>query len=260
MNFKNLLVEKSERYAIVTVNRPDKLNALNVETVEELEQAMQALNEDETIRSIILTGAGEKAFIAGADISQITPLDSKSGKNFALRGQKVFRYVEKMKKPVIAAVNGFALGGGCELAMACHIRLASTRAKFGQPEVKLGIIPGYGGTQRFPRLIGQSNALQLLLTGDMMNAENALRLGLVSEVFEPGQLMERAAALASQLAAQAPLAVRYILEAVYRGVDMDLENALGIEAEYFGKACATEDMKEGTTAFLEKRAPVFSGK
>jgi len=260
MNFKNLLVEKSERYAIVTINRPDKLNALNIETVEELQQAMQALNEDETIRSIILTGAGEKAFIAGADISQITPLDSESGKNFALRGQKVFRYVEKMKKPIIAAINGFALGGGCELAMACHIRLASTKAKFGQPEIKLGIIPGYGGTQRFPRLIGLSNALQLLLTGDMMNAETALRLGLVSEVLEPEQLMERATALASQLAAQAPLAVHYILEAVYRGVDMDLENALGIEAEYFGKACATEDMKEGTTAFLEKRAPVFSGR
>lgn len=260
MNFKNLLVEKSERYATVTVNRPDKLNALNIETVEELEHAMQALNEDKTIRSIILTGAGEKAFIAGADISQITSLDSKSGRSFALRGQKVFLYVEKMKKPLIAAINGFALGGGCELAMACHIRLASTKAKFGQPEIKLGIIPGYGGTQRFPRLIGLSNALQLLLTGDMMNAENALRLGLVSEVLEPEQLMERAAALASQLAVQAPLAIRYILEAVYRGINTDLENALGIEAEYFGKACATEDMKEGTTAFLEKRAPVFSGK
>lgn len=260
MNFKNLLVEKSERYAVVTINRPDKLNALNIETVEELEKAMQALNEDEAIRAIILTGAGEKAFIAGADISQITSLDSESGKSFALRGQKIFHFVEKMRKPVIVAINGFALGGGCELAMACHIRLASTKAKFGQPEIKLGIIPGYGGTQRFPRLIGLSNALQLLLTGDMINAENALRLRMVSEVVEPEQLMERATALASQLAAQAPLAVRYILEAVYRGVDTDLENALSIEAEYFGKSCATEDMKEGTTAFLEKRAPAFKGK
>jgi enoyl-CoA hydratase len=260
MNFKNLLVEKSERYAVITINRPDKLNALNTGTIEELEQAMQALNEDEAIRAIILTGTGEKAFIAGADISQITSLNSESGKRFALRGQKVFRYVEKMKKPVIAAINGFALGGGCELAMACHIRLASSKAKFGQPEIKLGIIPGYGGTQRLPRLIGLSNALQLLLTGEMINAEDALRLGLVSEVVEPEQLMGRAKTLASQLAAQAPLAVHYILETVYGGVDTDLESALGIEAEYFGKACATEDMKEGTTAFLEKRAPVFSGK
>lgn len=260
MNFKNLLVEKSEHYALVTINRPAKLNALNTETILELGQAMQALNDDETIRAIILTGAGEKAFIAGADISQITSLDSQSGKSFALRGQKVFHEIERMKKPVLAAINGFALGGGCELAMACHIRLASSKAKFGQPEIKLGIIPGYGGTQRFPRLIGLSNALQLLLTGDMINAENALRLGLVSEVVEPEQLMQRARSLASLIAAKAPLAVRYIMESVYRGMDTNLENALSIEAEYFGKACATEDMKEGTTAFLEKREPVFSGK
>ena len=260
MQLQNLLVKKLERYATVTLNRPDKLNALNSETIAELYQVMQELNNEETIGSVILTGAGEKAFVAGADISQITALDLKAGKEFALRGQKVFRYIEEMRKPVIAAINGFALGGGCELAMACHIRLASTTAKFGQPEINLGIMPGYGGTQRFPRLIGLSNALHLLLTGEMIDAGKALNLGLVSEVIEPEQLLARAEALASLLASKAPLAVRYILEAVYKGAETDLPSALNIEAEFFGKTCDTHDMKEGTAAFLEKRKPKFSGK
>jgi enoyl-CoA hydratase len=260
MTLKNLLVEKKEKYAIVTLNRPEKLNALNDETIGELEQVMKELNEDNNMRCVILTGAGEKAFVAGADISQITSLDSKTGKEFALRGQGVFRYIEGMKKPVIAAVNGFALGGGCELAMSCHIRIASSNAKFGQPEINLGIIPGYGGTQRLPRLIGLSNALQLLLTGEMIDGDRALALGLVSEVSEADKLLESAESLAGLLTSRAPLAVQYILEAVYRGINTDLENALDIEAKYFGDVCNTEDMKEGTAAFLEKRKPNFSGK
>lgn len=260
MQIQNLVIKKLERYAVVTFNRPDKLNALNNETIAELYHVMQELNNDDSVGCIILTGAGEKAFVAGADISQVTSLNTSSGREFSLRGQKVFRYIELMRKPVIAAINGFALGGGCELAMACHIRLASVKAKFGQPEINLGIIPGYGGTQRFPRLIGLSNALFLLLTGEMIDANKALGLGLVSEVIEPGQLLARAEVLASLLAAKAPLAIRYILEAVYRGVNTDLERAFTIEAEFFGKSCDTEDMKEGTSAFLEKRKPKFSGK
>jgi enoyl-CoA hydratase len=260
MTFKNLLVEKKEKYAIVTLNRPEKLNALNNETIGELEQVMRELDNDQNVRCVILTGAGEKAFVAGADITEISNLDSKSGKEFALRGQGVFRYIEGMKKPVIAAVNGFALGGGCELAMACHIRLVSSKAKFGQPEINLGIIPGYGGTQRLPRLIGLSNALQLLLSGEMIDADRALALGLASEVSEPDKLMESAESLAGLLTSRAPLAVQYILKAVYRGIDTDLENALDIEAKYFGEVCDSEDMKEGTAAFLEKRKANFSGK
>ncbi len=260
MELQNLLVSKRNSYAIVTVNRPDKLNALNSETIAELEQVMQELNRDKSVRCIILTGAGEKAFVAGADITRITDLSEASGKEFSLDGQNTFRHLELMHKPVIAAINGFALGGGCELAMACHIRIASTKAKFGQPEINLGIIPGYGGTQRFPRLIGLSNALHLLLTGEMIDAARAYQLGLVSEVLEPEKLMERAEALASLLAGKAPLAARYILQAVYRGAGTDLDKALNIEATCFGKACATEDMKEGTAAFLEKRKPEFKGK
>lgn len=260
MELKNLLVSKRDSHAIVTVNRPDKLNALNNETIAELEQVMQELNKEKSVRCIILTGAGEKAFVAGADISQVADLNETSGKEFALRGQNVFRHIELMHKPVIAAVNGFALGGGCELAMACHVRIASTKAKFGQPEINLGIIPGYGGTQRFPRLIGLSNALYLLLTGEMIDAARAYQLGLVSEVLEAEKLMERAEALASLLAGKAPLAARYILQAVYRGADTDMDKALNIEANCFGKVCATDDMQEGTAAFLEKRKPEFKGK
>lgn len=260
MTLKNLLIEKKEKYAIVTLNRPEKLNALNHETIGELEQVMRELDNDQNVRCVILTGAGEKAFVAGADISQITKLNSESGKEFALRGQRVFRYIERMKKPVIAVVNGFALGGGCELAMACHIRIASSKAKFGQPEINLGIIPGYGGTQRLPRLIGLSNALQFLLTGEMIDADRALALGLISEVLEPDKLMDSAKSLAGLLTSRAPVAAQYILEAVYQGMDTNLENALNVEAKYFGDVCNTDDMKEGTAAFLEKRKPNFTGK
>ncbi len=260
MDASNIIVERREPIAIVTINRPEKLNALNIATIESLDTTMHKLNEDSAIRAIVLTGAGQKAFVAGADISEITRLDQSSGEAFATRGQKVFRFIETMTKPVIAAVNGFALGGGCELAMSCHIRIASSHARFGQPEINLGIIPGYGGTQRLPRLIGLSNAIYLLSSGEMISAEKALQLGLVSEVVESEQLMERAATLASALSQKAPLALQYILEAVYRGMDTDMDSALAIEARLFGKSCETEDMREGTSAFLNKRKPMFKGK
>ncbi len=260
METSNIILDRKEPIAIVTINRPDKLNALNVATVESLGNNMHSLNEDNSIRAIVLTGAGQKAFVAGADISEITQLDQSTGEAFAARGQKVFRYIETMRKPVIAAVNGFALGGGCELAMACHIRIAATNARFGQPEINLGIIPGYGGTQRLPRLIGLSNALHLLSSGEMISAEKALQLGLVSEVVESEKLMERAIALATSLSQKAPLALQFILEAVYKGMDTDMDSALAIEAHLFGKSCGTEDMKEGTSAFLHKRNPIFKGK
>lgn len=260
MDTSKIVVERREPIAIVTINRPEKLNALNIATVEALDNTMHMLNEDNAIRAIILTGAGQKAFVAGADISEITQLDQSAGEAFAARGQKVFRYIETMRKPVIAAVNGFALGGGCELAMSCHLRIAAKTARFGQPEINLGIIPGYGGTQRLPRLIGLSNAIYLLSSGEMISAEKALQLGLVSEVVESEQLMERATALASTLSEKAPLALQYILEAVYKGVETDMDSALAIEARLFGKSCQTEDMKEGTSAFLNKRKPIFKGK
>lgn len=260
MNFENLLIESSAGYALITVNRPEKLNALNAQTVRELDEVFTTLSADSSIRAVILTGAGGKSFVAGADITEINHLDSERGKSFAIHGQQVFRKIEMMPKPVIAAVNGFALGGGCELAMSCHLRIAASTARFGQPEVNLGIIPGYGGTQRLPRIVGMAPALHLLLTGSMIDAQQALRLGLVNEVVEPDQLIPSARTLAEKLAQQAPAAVAAILQAVYQGMDTDLPSALAIEAEEFGAVCATEDMKEGTTAFLEKRKPRFRGK
>lgn len=257
---QNLLVQKKEHYAIVTINRPDKLNALNNLTVAELYEVMKALANDDSIRAIILTGSGEKAFVAGADISEISQQDEISGELFALKGQRVFRFIEQMAKPVIAAVNGYALGGGCELAMACHLRISSTRAKFGQPEINLGLIPGYGGTQRLPRLIGRSNALYLLLTGEMIDAHRAYELGLVSEVVEPEQLLERAETLAKIITEKPIIATRFILKAVDEGLELPLDAALNLEAKLFGKICDTEDMKEGTRAFLEKRKPEFKGR
>jgi len=260
MSYETLIVEKLDTFAIVTLNRPDKLNALNVKTVTELYQVMKELNNEENIKAVILTGAGQKAFAAGADIKEIAKHDDSSGKIFALRGQKVFRFIEKMRKPVIAAVNGYALGGGCELAMSCHLRLAATNAKFGQPEINLGLIPGYGGTQRLPRLIGRTPALYLLLTGEMIDARRALQLNLVNEVVEAEKLMERAKALAELIAQKAPIATQFILKAVDEGLNTNLDAGLNLEAELFGNVCATKDMKEGTAAFLEKRKPQFKGK
>jgi len=259
MQFKNLLLEISEGVAVLTINRPDKLNALNNETMEELRQAFEHLRENDEAKVVILTGAGEKAFVAGADISEIRQLDEATGKEFSLRGHKILTQIETLEKPVIAAVNGFALGGGCELAMACHIRLASENAKFGQPEVKLGIIPGYGGTVRLPRLVGKGKALQMTLTGLPISAKDAKCAGLVEEVYPPEELLPKAREMAKAIIANGPYAVKTVIRAVNEGLEMSLEQAKENEATLFAKTCATDDMKEGTSAFLEKRAPVFKG-
>jgi enoyl-CoA hydratase len=260
VDLANVLYEVKDRIAVVTVNRPDKLNALNRRTLEELSKAFAAAAADGAVGAVILTGAGEKAFVAGADIGEIAGLDSQSGREFALFGQGVFRTIETFPKPVIAAVNGFALGGGCELAMACHIRLASENASFGQPEVNLGVIPGYGGTQRLARLVGRGLALELLLTGDRIAAPRAAQIGLVNAVVPSAELLGKAGEMARKMLAKAPLALRHCLEAVNTGLDMPLEEGCYLEATLFGLCCASEDMKEGTDAFLQKRKPDFKGR
>jgi len=260
MTYENILLEKKSSIAYVTVNRPKVLNALNSATLEELRAAFTDIKADREIRVAIFTGAGEKAFIAGADINELAQRDAVTGKEYAARGQSVLDLIENLGKPVIACINGFALGGGCEIALACTMRLASDNAKLGQPEVKLGIIPGYGGSQRLPRLIGKGLANQVLLTGEMMTAQEALRIGLVNEVTAPAELIPRAEAIAAKIIANAPLAVQYTLEAVNRGMEMPLAEGLYLETALFGVACATEDKKEGTTAFLEKRPAQFKGK
>jgi len=260
MNFENILLEKKKSIAYVTVNRPKVLNALNMATMEELRAAFHDIKNDKDIRVVILTGAGEKAFVAGADISELAKHDSVSGKEYTHRGQSVLALIENLGKPVIACINGFALGGGCELAMACTIRLASENAKLGQPEVKLGIIPGYGGTQRLPRLVGKGLAMQQILTGEMISAQGAYRIGLVNEVVAAAELIPRAEAIAAKVIANPPLAVQYAMEAVNKGMEMPLAEGLYLEATLFGMCCATEDKKEGLTAFLEKRPAQFKGK
>lgn len=259
MKFNNVLIEEKDSFIVVTINRPEKMNALNKETVAELFEAFQEIQSKKKIKAVIITGAGEKAFVAGADIKEIAELDGESGKDFSQRGTGVFRFIEKMHIPVIAAVNGFALGGGCELAMACHIRIASANAKFGQPEINLGIIPGYGGTQRFPRLIGRTNAVYYLLSGEMLDAQKAYELGLITEIVEPDKLMTRSQEIATALSNKSRIMLKYILQSVEQGLNTDLDEALKIESQLFGKACETEDMKEGTSAFMEKRKPVFKG-
>jgi enoyl-CoA hydratase len=260
MDFENLIVERDGSVAIVTVNRPRVLNALNSQTIDELRRAMLELQRDAQVRAIVLTGAGEKSFVAGADINELAVQSPTSGREHALAGQHVLDVIENLGKPVIAAINGFALGGGCELAMACSFRLASENAKLGQPEAKLGIMPGYGGTQRLPRLVGKGLANQLILTGEMITAQEALRIGLVNEVVPLGELIPRAEAIAAKIVANAPLAVQYCLEAVNKGMDVPLAEGLYLEAVLFAVSCSTEDKKEGTTAFLEKRAAQFKGK
>jgi enoyl-CoA hydratase/carnithine racemase len=260
MHFENILVEKKGSVAYVTVNRPKVLNALNMATMEELRTAFEDIKNDPTLRVAILTGAGEKAFIAGADIGELATHDAVRGREYTLRGQSVLDLIENLGKPVIACINGFALGGGCEIAMAASLRLASETAKLGQPEVKLGIIPGYGGTQRLARLVGKGRALELVLTGEMITAREALRIGLVNEVTPPAELLARAQAIAEQIISNAPLAVQYALEAVNKGMETTLAQGLNLEATLFGVCCATEDKKEGTAAFLEKRPAQFKGK
>ncbi len=259
MGFENILLVKRAPLAVITLNRPNVLNALNAATLLELAEAVEDLAADASVRVILLTGAGPKAFAAGADIAELAGLDAETGRAYAERGQAIFRRIETLGKPVIACVNGFALGGGCELAMACTLRLASETARLGQPEVKLGVIAGYGGTQRLPRLVGGGAALKLLLTGAIIPASEALRIGLVDEVVAAEGLMVRAEALALEMAANAPIALRRTLTAVDRGLDMTLEDALAAEAREFGACCGTADKGEGTRAFLEKRAAVWTG-
>jgi len=251
--FSYLLYSVKDSIATVTINRPEVRNALNVATIRELDAAFRMVQNDDAVRASILTGAGGKAFAAGADISEIAGLSVQAGTEFSREGQAVFGFIESLSKPVIAAVNGFALGGGCELAMACTMRLAADNAVLGQPEVKLGLLPGYGGTQRLTRLVGRGRALRLLLTGDLIPADEALRIGLVDGVTPAATLVDEAEALARKIAVNAPLAIRSCLEAV-NGATYQLE------AELFGRLCSTHDMKEGTAAFLAKRAPVFEGR
>ncbi len=259
-SFENILFEKKGAIAYVTVNRPKVLNALNMATMEELRAAFHAIKADKEVRVVIFTGAGEKAFIAGADIGELAKHDAIQGKEYTHKGQSVLNLMENLGKPVIACINGFALGGGCEMAMACTMRLASDNAKLGQPEVKLGIIPGYGGTQRLARLVGKGIAQQLVLTGEMITAAEAHRIGLVNEVVPQPELIPRAEAIAQKIVANAPLAVQYAMEAVNRGMEMTLAEGLYLEATLFGVCCATEDKTEGTKAFLEKRQANFKGK
>ena len=260
MSYENLLVVVKDGVATLTVNRPDKLNALNDRVVSQLHEAAIALRGAGEVRGVILTGAGPKAFIAGADIADLATQGVLQGRERSLQGQAMLRAFEAMGKPVLAAVNGYCLGGGCELALACHVRIASDNAKFGQPEVKLGLTPGYGGTQRLPRIVGRGNALHLLLTGEQIGAQEALRIGLVSKVVPPDQLLAEADKLMRTILANGPVALQLTMEAVDRGLDMTLDEGLRLEADAFGLVAATEDMKEGLTAFLEKRAARFQGK
>ena len=258
--YENLEYSVRDSIAFVTINRPKVRNALNAETVGELRAAFGEAGADKSVRVVILTGSGEKAFVSGADINELAVQTPVEGRQYSLNGQATFDFIEELGKPVIAAVNGYALGGGCELAMACTFRVASDNAVFGQPEVKLGIIPGYGGSQRLPRLVGKGRAMQILLTGDMVRADEAYRIGLVNEVVPQAELTDTAEALAKKIIANAPLAVQFCLEAVNRGVEMTQSEGQFLEATLFGLCCATEDMKEGTSAFLEKRAADFKGK
>ena len=260
MTYSTLLFEVRDGIAFVTINRPDKLNALNDAVIEDLDRAVARVESDDAIKGVLLTGAGPKAFVAGADIGELATQDSLSGKARAMRGQAVFRRLERCGKPVVAAVNGFALGGGCELAMACHLRVASETARFGQPEVKLGIGPGYGGTVRLPRLVGKGRALDLLLTARQVGAEEAVQMGLANRVVPAEQLMPEAEKLLRGILENGPLAVRLCLEAVDSGFEMGLEEALLLEANHFGLLASTSDMKEGMGAFLEKRKAAFQGR
>jgi enoyl-CoA hydratase len=260
MGYENILYEKREGIAFITFNRPKVLNALNRKTIEELHHALVDARDAAAVRVVILTGAGEKAFVAGADINELAQQSPVNGKEFSLYGQGVFHLLETIGKPSICAINGFALGGGCELALSCSIRLVSKTARIGQPEVKLGIIPGYGGSQRLARLCGKGMAHELCLTGEMISAEEAQRIGLVNRLYEPAELMPAAEAMAKKIIEKAPLAVKYCMEAIERGVEMPQEEGLFLEATLFGLCCATDDMREGTKAFLEKRAPEFKGK
>lgn len=257
MSYQNLLIETKGALTIVKINRPDKLNALNEEMLNELQSAFLDFKSNDLVKAIIITGSGEKAFVAGADISELNKLDMISGKLFAEKGQSIFNLIESLDKPVIAAVNGFALGGGCELALACHIRIASENAKFGQPEVNLGVIPGYGGTQRLARLINPGRAMEYILTGDMIDAQEALRIGLVNRVYPLADLLVKAEEMGNKIISKARHAVRLAVKAVTATKEISQREGVNYEASLFALCCGTEDFKEGTRAFLEKRKPEF---
>ena len=260
MAYENLLVERDGGVLTITINRPKVLNALNAATLAELDQELAIARDDAAVKAVILTGGGEKSFVAGADINELAVQTPVGGREHARHGQSLFDRIERLGKPVIAAVNGFALGGGCELAMACTMRIAADTAKFGQPEINLGLIPGYAGSQRLPRLVGRGRALELLLTGNQISAEEAHRIGLVNKVVPAASLQAEAKTLATLLASKAPVAVRYILEAVAGGLEMKFADAQDYEATLFGLVSTTEDMREGTKAFLEKRKAEFKGR
>src|SRR5713101_6116549 len=260
LKFENVVYEKKGPIAYVTLNRPKVLNALNGKTVSELRSVFEDARDDSALRGVIVTGAGDKAFAAGADIGEMSNNTALEAEEATRRGQELTELIENLGKPVIAAVNGFALGGGCELSMACTIRLAAETAKFGQPEVKIGIMPGYGGTQRLPRLVGKGRALQLILTGDVIGAEEAYRIGLVNEIVPGANLIARVEALLIQIISNAPVGVKYSIEAVNKGLDTSLAGGFLLEASLFAICAGTEDKKEGTSAFLAKRAPKFQGR
>lgn len=260
LTLENVLYEKKDSIAYVSLNRPKVLNALNTQTWSDLRKAFEAARDDAAVRGVILTGAGDKAFIAGADISELANLSAVEAEESSTFGQEVLNLVENLGKPVIAAINGFALGGGCETAMACTIRVASEHAKFGQPEVKLGLIPGGGGTQRMPRLVGKGRALQIILSGEIISAQEAYRIGLVNEVVPAADVITRAEAILKQIFSNAPVAVKYSLEAVNKGLETSVAEGLSLEASLFGLCAGTEDKREGTQAFLQKRAPQFQGR
>jgi len=257
MTFHNLTYSVANRIATVTINRPDKLNVLNAQAKSELKEVFTQIKTDTSVDVVVLTGAGEKAFVAGTDIKELTELNAQSGKEFSAKGQEVFDLIENLGKPVIAAVNGYALGGGCELALACHIRIASENAKFGQPEVNLGIIPGYGGTQRLARLIGRGKAMEMILTGNQIDAREALQIGLVNKVVPQAELLVAATSIAQQIASKGQVAIRMALKAVNMTQETTLSDGQRLEASLFGVCCDTGDFKEGTSAFLEKRKPAF---
>jgi len=260
MAFDTLLLERDGAVATITINRPRVLNALNAQTLDELRRAILELEADEAIRVVIVTGAGDKSFVAGADINELAVQTPTGGREHGLTGQHVFDLIENMGKPVVAAINGYALGGGCELAMACTLRVAADTARLGQPEIALGIIPGYAGTQRLPRLVGKGRAMEMILTGAPISADEALRIGLVNRVVPPADLMAEAKKLAAQLASNAPIAMRYIINAINKGVEMSFAEACQYEATLFGLVSSTDDMREGTKAFLEKRKATFTGR
>jgi enoyl-CoA hydratase len=259
MEYKSIIYEKAEHAAVITINRPNKLNAIDADVLKELEEALNIAEADKNIAAVVITGAGENAFVAGADIAKFKDLTVITAKDFSERGQALFNKIEKFKKPVIAAVNGYALGGGSELAWACHIRIASTKARFGQPEVNLGLIPGYGGTQRLSRLVGRGIATELIVTGEPIDATTAYNMHLVNKVVEPSELLPTALSLVASIAQRAPIAVRLALQAIDASVQLPQDEGMKIEAQLFALSCGTLDQKEGVAAFLEKRKPTWKG-